>query len=549
MAAVGWGGLGRISAALAFSVLVAACAGDDPATTSVPGPGTSSPGSGASTSTAPVGDIGPIDLEVVVDDSRTVEALIPVEGGELSVTAADGTVFTLTIPEDALLSATTVTMTPVRSVDGLPFGEGDSWAVQLGPEGLWFSNFATLTVTPEVRLSVDEQVFFGYEGDGTGLFLAIPDTDTSEMRIRLLHFSGYGVAKGFLGDVEAVRGRLGGSAETSIESAVAEHIASARTWGETDPLSDERYERLRQEYIEEVIAPRVAASGESCAAGRLALETVIAFERLTQLLGGEDRALADTPGLWESLDTAGRVCLEEEWELCRDQNIVHRMIPVWIAFERQAQLVGMADGVSTLAAEAYRLAERCLRFDLRIHSSGWHNKTPGAGGWWGSEVDGVVPIRLTRDMTLTGGGLLTNVRTEAGYDGPAGECSITAEPGGDYPLEIEGLEFDVRMSDLTGELGSIVDIRLLLGSTRDQGATITIQCPWDTGTGPIWEVWHSAMIVGAGESGHLVPGGTWGVLIGWDIQAGETIASLDLDWSGFQMSTSTTFELVHTPER
>ena len=48
----------------------------------------------------------PTDVDVVLDADRLIEAVIPLEGGTVSVTGADGTVYSLEIPPGALLSET-----------------------------------------------------------------------------------------------------------------------------------------------------------------------------------------------------------------------------------------------------------------------------------------------------------------------------------------------------------------------------------------------------------------------------------------------------------
>ena len=90
----------------------------------------------------------PIQVQLTTDPSRAVTATIPVEGGTLTATSADGTRFTLVVPAGALVQATTITMTPLASMEGVPFGEGEPMAVQLEPAGLTFFDFVTLTVEP-----------------------------------------------------------------------------------------------------------------------------------------------------------------------------------------------------------------------------------------------------------------------------------------------------------------------------------------------------------------------------------------------------------------
>ncbi len=102
---------------------------------------------------------------MTLDEARAVEAVIPVEGGVLSATGADGTQYALEIPGDALLVETKIRLIPA-AVSGLPFGGEQTYAAQLEPEGLFFNNFVTLTITPAQEIPLKEQIFFGYSGSG-----------------------------------------------------------------------------------------------------------------------------------------------------------------------------------------------------------------------------------------------------------------------------------------------------------------------------------------------------------------------------------------------
>ena len=141
----------------------------------------------------------PIDLAVTPESGNTVTALIPAAGGELAATGADGTVYTLTIPDKALMTDTEISMTPVAAMKGLPTGDDVTFAVQLAPDGLHLEDFATLTITPKMALPIDQQVPFGYEAAGAGMFVALPVVNDPGVQLRILHFSGYGVTKGLLG--------------------------------------------------------------------------------------------------------------------------------------------------------------------------------------------------------------------------------------------------------------------------------------------------------------------------------------------------------------
>ena len=198
--------------------LVIACAGPlpvgtaDPGTsaaagTATPGDAQPSPDASAPAATTPGSSAGspssifdppdPLDVAVVLDTEKMVEALIPVEGGSITATGADGTVYTLDIPADALLVETMIGLTPVTSVTGMPFGT-QTHAVQLSPDGLSLFNHVILTIAPTEDIPVAEQVVFGYLEDGKDVILAAPVVDSSDIKINVLHFSGNGVTKGLL---------------------------------------------------------------------------------------------------------------------------------------------------------------------------------------------------------------------------------------------------------------------------------------------------------------------------------------------------------------
>ena len=160
----------------------------------------------------------PLNVTPTLSTELQIEAVIPASGGTLTVTGADGTAFRLDIPASALVTDTLIRMIPVSQLDGMPFGS-NPYAVQLEPEGLQFYDFVTLTITPAQEIPIDQQIFFGYQGTGENLTLASPVVDSREIKIQLLHFSGYGVTKGFLADIEPVRARIGGDAEARLQSA------------------------------------------------------------------------------------------------------------------------------------------------------------------------------------------------------------------------------------------------------------------------------------------------------------------------------------------
>ncbi len=326
-------------------------------------------GSGAGdSSTGPV-ELGHYEdaIRVVptLDEARAVTEVIGFKGGTISATAADGTVFTLTVPADSLRQVTSITMTPVARLDGLPFGNGTDATVDLQPSGLLFDVPATLDIAPATPIPPGERILYGYSDDR--LVFAEPVLKSEGIAIVVTHFSGYGAAKGLMGDVEEARKRIGGSAEERIASEMravmqAEHQAAQRGEppGNLAALLDPYFEQLDRE----VVQPRLAAAGQSCAAGRAAILTVLGYARQRELLGYEDdsNVLDEVAELLE--DTVGPKCMDEEYEMCVEKHIVHRIAHAYLGFDRQLALLGIEN--SPVLDKMKEQVDGCLHFDLEF---------------------------------------------------------------------------------------------------------------------------------------------------------------------------------------
>ena len=108
--------------------------------------------------------------------------------GRLSVTNAAGWVWTLNIPNGALLSPRTISMTPFSIVDSanalLPVTTG----VQLSPAGIQFSDCVTLSVTPPTSLGRHATLLMAND-DGNDLYFVPITNYANGFSLNLLHFS------------------------------------------------------------------------------------------------------------------------------------------------------------------------------------------------------------------------------------------------------------------------------------------------------------------------------------------------------------------------
>ncbi len=482
----------------------------------------------------------PIDLAVTPEAGNTVTALVPAAGGELRATGADGTVYTLAIPDKALVSETEISMTPVAAVTGLPTGGDVTYAVQLAPDGLQLDDFATLTISPAVDLPIDQQIPFGFEAAGTGMFLALPVVNDPRIKLRILHFSGYGVTKGLLADLGPVRQRLGGDAEARLNSQIAELFARERVLQQSgEHVSSDFYDQLGSlldELQRQVVDVRVAAAGNSCANARLALQSLLNIAKQRQML------FPDTdPSVPVSLvTTLAHVCTQEEYELCRDDHIVHRMLSVILGFERQRQFMGAPDEAEW--AFEKNLATKCLTFEVHFDSKASVQQGPVRAV---STVTSKVFIALDPEsFRITGHSALINTAFKV-TSSVSGGCSIKSTRGGSE-LNVTDLSFAFTPGTKTDDPGTLKDITLtyLPAETTEVGSIACPGAPAQTFSALTW----SAMYLGTHSSEVAKPDGAYATRE-WKVAQAAKMGTKewDLKTSGAGITEQGTFELYHEP--
>jgi len=480
----------------------------------------------------------PISIKPTLENDTQAEGVFSTSGGTLTATGSDGTIYRLDIPANALVTDTLIRMTPVRQLEGMPFGS-DQFAVQFEPEGLQLYANATLTIIPSQEIPVDQQIFFGYQGLGENLVLLPPVIDSSEIKIVIMHFSGAGVSKGLLADIEPVRARIGGDAERRIQSAVAEYLQRERQrqllgQGEGEPLD---LSGFFKEYEDQVVKPRVAAAGESCAAGRLALQTKLGFERQKQLLGmADDNSSSIDMGL---MDTVADVCMKEEYELCRDDHIIHRILPAWLGLERQYQLLGSEGGPTQEKAKEY--VRKCLTFELRFESQGTFDG--GGGDGYDSSVESKIKIQFNpNDFSFKGEAPLVNTE----FEFRAEDCKVNSVRGGDT-FTVNSLAIISDTKSPTDELGYTRDFKLIYypGNTKE---SFTVSCP-DTPsyTSPPTPLWTGIFLPSHESELSEADGGF--IAEDWEVFGDEYFAKKEwIKETSEGTVEAGTFKLYHKPE-
>src|SRR3989337_1279726 len=125
-----------------------------------------------------------------------------------------------------------------------------------------FYDFVTLTIEPGEAIPLDQQIPIRTSGKEGAVYIPLIDSASTTVRLKLLHFSSGGVAKGYLADLAPVRQRLGGNADARLQSLMAAELARAR---QTQLLTGEEtldmglIESLMKQWKEQVLKPRLAA--------------------------------------------------------------------------------------------------------------------------------------------------------------------------------------------------------------------------------------------------------------------------------------------------
>jgi hypothetical protein len=544
-----------VALATLLATMAAACSGPAPAAIGAPTTGgaqTSGPEASAAPPSAPASTAarsGPFadplagrtvrgvatDVSIVLEDSARVAKLMPVEGGSISATGEDGSAYSLTFPSDALLVETEISLTPVARADGLPFGGDRTYAVQLGPDGLRLNNYAVLTITPATPIDLERQVMFEYLHDGRDVILASPVIDSREIKINVLHFSGSGVTDA---QIATDREILGAYAERQLQDAVNETMGYERQHSllcDTCPPTVDPgwYDEAAAAFDEQVVKPRVAAAGDSCEAGKLALNTVLGVGRQSELIGRLDSPTY--PGL---IDRVARMCVIEEFEDCVEHHRFFLMLPLYMGLARQQEL-GHFYSDATMA-EARELTSKCLTFRLEFESTG---KEVVRGTYdYESSVIATIMLRFNPATDLVGGNA---DYTNTDYEMHAPNCAVTTTPGGGL-FRVFALLWDVDPGQPDRHGGypdaQIGDFTMAYMPDISHESAM-LKCP-GMGAMPMALPAWSLAYYGVHEELFTKTG-----LVNqdWEIEGGELFATKEWDMAKDTFSEAGEFELYHVP--
>jgi hypothetical protein len=437
----------------------------------------------------------PLDVSLTLDTANAVTQVIPLDGGVITATGADGTRYTLSIPEGALPGDVEISMTPVSAVADLPFSGGLGGAVLLEPSGLTFDDFVTLQIEPANPIPLENQILFGFEEQGEDLHLAIPVDDPGTIQIRLLHFSGAGVASGLSAERAAVMVRQADRAEARLTSEVGEFIQKLRQGEATDPSGiGDRLDAFFDTVVEPRMKAAASASG-NCAQGEKALREFLAWERQRQLLNAADDGTFQKV-LKEFVPIVLRKCLDEEFDRCANKHLIGGMLPILVRVERWMGVWGTAEVASWQELRAYGegLMRRCFQWDLEFESAVTveHERSGG----YDSRVKAKVPLKAQGSAlapSISGTAALNNVDFTFRLE----DCTVESiRGGGTFTADSLTWELSVRKDRDGNPQYFVRDFRLKYepGQTSES-MTITCKGRDQKMTTPPSPMWTMAFVV------------------------------------------------------
>jgi len=424
--------------------------------------------------------------------NAAVKPIAAADGGTITVTAGAGTKLTLTIPKDALLADTTVTITPVASVSGLPAGSRFLGGVQLAPEGTALAKDATLTVETPAAASAKSVRAIAWQGTGKTP-VSYPATRTgSSVQIKVIHFSGYGADDG-----------------PSIPSNWPDVFRAA-------------YPRIHQQMVQ-------ATTTDSVDFARNAISDWLGWERQLQLLGADDFMTNERRELQqELLPKVIKNMIDKSYERCKNQHDVAEELAFLRGVQRQAQLLGL-DNLSDLAQSR---VEQCASFELDFESViTW--RTPDGSSTSDVRIQG---LKLNAENGWTNEKTLEYFRFDFLPEVDPSPCTLTTSTRADEPFRAKLLSFGRPAESLPKP--NVMEV--FVGKVTE---IVTITCP-DGGTSGPSGFWNG---------GIAVLHNSWSFTIDdWDYVGTSLFArktySRSMPTGDSSVSEQTTFDLRHTPE-
>ncbi|MEO8505770.1 MAG: hypothetical protein ABI609_17880 [Acidobacteriota bacterium] len=309
-----------------------------------------------------------VGVGVVLDPTRAAHAAITDQGGTVHAKSANGVVFTLTIPAKALFSKETITLTPLKSMQRLPFAGGVVAGVQIDPPGLHFSGVARLAIAPPTAVTKAQETTFGYRKAGAQFFLYPAKLAVPGVVLTLTHTGGYGLARGTASEQQAQLKRLPPQPDDQFEQrlwAVHSRLRQGKSLAAeaevaAQPLSSAAVDAFFRDAYQKSLKAMLTQIAASCAGRKKGGPLAQEFIAQGQADGFSD--VNDFKALQAALNQGNAKCYDDAAEACVGGPDSSQAVPLLRAWF-QLTAAGATDLVDASKGEA------CLVFQLVLNST------------------------------------------------------------------------------------------------------------------------------------------------------------------------------------
>lgn len=390
----------------------------------------------------------PVSLTLDLETENSASRPISAAGGTITATAEDGTRFRLRIPEGALLSSTTITMTPVRAVKGLPLsGKGGYATVQLEPDGLQLMKPAVLSIRSKREIPAASQVAFAYYGEGDDAHLYPLGADPSKVELQLLHFSGYGFGEAPSDDPGRRALQRAASDEARLNAQLAEAISRERQ-RDAAQLTDEFLSAQGSHfvaYFDAVVAPLLKDAETNDKMLACATQKYLSWLRMAMLTAAiDDSGSSGDPELDRRMEAGARswaiamrhfydTAKQRALRQCREHHDLSFPVTL-ISMVRQQMLLGAefdnAKQMNDLIEAIQDVSRQCLKFEVEFESA--FDKPHLGGGGVYYRLVAKVPFRdtvMAASAIPIGEGAITHTDFRARGNPGTGMFGANSGPG------------------------------------------------------------------------------------------------------------------------
>jgi hypothetical protein len=384
----------------------------------------------------------PVDLTTTLDEQHATTARIGANGGKVVATGADGTTYVLVVPERALLFETTIIVTPLSSIGGLPGAPTpqNRAGVQLAPDGLKLIPPATLQIQPRAGVPDIGVSTASFHGTGSDVGLMLFAKDATGVTLRVNHFSGYGSFWPVNDEWWRVAQRLRQQQlEDRLSNQIAARLGQLRQQQLLGVTVDADMISIFLEFAtvwdRDVLAPARALARNGCREATDAVLLYLSWERQIQLLGDDGKQLG-RPIPPELMTLKRDLCFEEQFQRCRHTGDFQGFMAYFLSHFRQYEMFGGPPPDEDVEL-AQRYLERCGRWDLDVTSI-WQFDHPAASAVQREEIVRHFKIKW-RPGTAMYGLLFSHADGEADLEPTS---LVTENPG--CRIHIESPQTDVR---------------------------------------------------------------------------------------------------------